>query len=149
MSRSGYSDDCDWDDQWGMIRWRGAVASAMNGKRGQEFLKELLAALDAMPERRLLAVTINSSEGCCTLGCVTKARGIDTSDLDQLDPYDDYGDSASALAKRLGIASAMSKEIVFMNDEGDWQGNETPEQRWQRMRDWVASKIASGAPGHD
>jgi len=47
MSRSGYSDDCD--DQWSLICWRGAVKSAIRGKRGQAFLKEMLAALDALP----------------------------------------------------------------------------------------------------
>lgn len=44
MSRSGYNDDCD---GWALIRWRGAVNSAINGKRGQAFLRELVAALDA------------------------------------------------------------------------------------------------------
>ena len=46
MSRSGYGDDIG---QWDLIRWRGAVQSAMCGKRGQAFLKEMLAALDALP----------------------------------------------------------------------------------------------------
>lgn len=143
MSRSGYTDDCD--DQWAHIRWRGAVNSAMTGRRGQEFLRELLATLDAMPEKRLLAVTINTAEGCCALGSVTKARGIDTSDLDGLDPYDDYGDSAKALAKRIGIARSMAQEIVFMNDEGAWR-EETPEGRWTRMRAWVAENIKQATP---
>lgn len=33
MSRCGYSDDYD---QWALIRWRGAVESAIRGKRGQD-----------------------------------------------------------------------------------------------------------------
>lgn len=32
MSRSGYSEDLD---MWDLIRWRGAVKSALRGKRGQ------------------------------------------------------------------------------------------------------------------
>ena len=48
MSRSGYSDDID--DNWAHIMWRGRVASSIRGKRGQAMLRELLAALDAMPE---------------------------------------------------------------------------------------------------
>lgn len=52
MSRSGYADWCD--DNWAMIRWRGAVASAVRGKRGQAFLRELATTLDAMPEKRLI-----------------------------------------------------------------------------------------------
>lgn len=145
MSRSGYSDDYGCDDPWGLIRWRGAVKSSIRGKRGQAFLRELLDALDSMPKKELLAVTINTDEGCCALGTVTKARGIDTSDLDALDPDDDYGESAHALAKRLGIADAMAKEIVFMNDEGAWD-NETPEGRWNRMREWVEKLIVTQPP---
>jgi hypothetical protein len=53
MSRSQYIDDCD--DNWQLIRWRGMVASAIRGKRGQQFLKDLLAALDAMPVNAVLA----------------------------------------------------------------------------------------------
>ncbi|KGC50992.1 hypothetical protein DO66_5867 [Burkholderia pseudomallei] len=36
MSRSGYSDDCG---GWSLIRWRGAVNSAIKGARGQKFLR--------------------------------------------------------------------------------------------------------------
>jgi len=41
MSRSGYSDDCD---VWALIRWRGAVKSAIRGARGQAMLRELIQA---------------------------------------------------------------------------------------------------------
>ncbi len=51
MSRSGYSED---GDQWQMIKWRGAVASAFRGRRGQAFLREMRDALDALPVKRLL-----------------------------------------------------------------------------------------------
>lgn len=44
MSRHGYSDDCH-DDILSFGQWRGQVASAIRGKRGQAFLKELIAAL--------------------------------------------------------------------------------------------------------
>lgn len=46
MSRSGYSDDID---QWDLICWRGAVASAIRGKRGQAFLLEMWKAMTALP----------------------------------------------------------------------------------------------------
>ena len=50
MSRHGYSDDCD--NEWRAIMWSGAVKSAIKGKRGQAFLKELLAALDALEKEK-------------------------------------------------------------------------------------------------
>lgn len=45
MSRSGYSEELD---QWDLIRWRGQVASAIRGKRGQAFLRAMLAALSLL-----------------------------------------------------------------------------------------------------
>jgi len=53
LSRSGYSDD--YDDERMAALYRGAVASSMRGKRGQAFLREMIEALDAMPEKRLIA----------------------------------------------------------------------------------------------
>ena len=41
MSRSGYTDGFE---MWSVIRWRGAVASAIRGQRGQRLLRDLLAA---------------------------------------------------------------------------------------------------------
>lgn len=38
------------------------------------------------------------------------------------------------------IAAALAAEIVFMNDE--WSSaNETPESRYNRMREWVRHQI--------
>ena len=49
MSRSEYSEDCD--SNWLMIQWRGAVASAIRGQRGQTFLYEMLHALAVWNEQ--------------------------------------------------------------------------------------------------
>lgn len=145
--RSGYSDDCT---EWSLICWRGAVASAIRGRRGQAFLRELLDALDAMPEKRLVANSFATSDGeYCTLGVIGAARGAG---LPQFDPEyaEDYdpSDLRHEAAQKLGIAEALADEIMFENDEGDpayWSPNpETPEQRWVRMRNWVVSKIKEG-----
>lgn len=38
-------------------------------------------------------------------------------------------------------------EIMFMNDEAGSYPRETPDQRWSRMRAWIASNIKpEGAP---
>lgn len=161
MSRSGYSDDCD--DVLAAGRWRAAVKSAMNGKRGQAFLREALAALDALPEKRLIAsalvvdgdqcrfgdvpdVIVGADElcdhrgnprpmgSCCLLGAVAIARKMDVADLDPED--------MESVAPRFGIADAMAREIVYWNDEGSIS-NETPEDRFKRMRAWLVAKIKS------
>ena len=137
MSRSGYDVI---DDQWAMICYRGAVASAIRGKRGQALLRDLLGALDAMPDKKLIANDfVRSDGGCCALGVLGLARGIDPDDLHSLD------DDPAVVAKAFGISTALAAEIEYENDEGGpcrgSHGTETTEHRWTRMRAWVASKI--------
>ncbi len=134
MSRSGYSDDCG---GWDLICWRGAVKSALRGKRGQAFLAELRDALDAMQGKRLIADSLVAEGEFCTIGVVGAKRGVD---MAALDPHD-----REAVGEAFGISPAMASEIVFMNDEGSWKA-ETPEQRWVRMRDWVESNIKQVTP---
>lgn len=133
MSRSGYVEDYDCDyPEWAMIRYRGAVASAIRGARGQALLRETLAALDAMPEKKLIARELEADGCVCTLGAVGKARGIDLTVLDPEDP--------ETVAGKFNIATALAREIVYENDEcGLWK--ETPEARFDRMRRWVVSQI--------
>jgi hypothetical protein len=133
MSRSGY-DDGD-GEQWDLIRWRGQVASAMRGKRGQQFFRDLVAALDAMPEKKLITDELECKDGVCALGALGRARGMDMS---KLDPDDTW-----TVGEAFDIAHQLAAEVVYMNDEAGWRyiGTETPEVRWQRMRDWAASKI--------
>lgn len=133
MSRSGYIDDCD--DPLQLGRWRAQVKSAMRGKRGQAFLRELAAAMDAMEEKVLIANELISDDGdCCTIGVVCKARGVDVSSVDYEEPQE-VGDA-------VGIAKQLAAEIEYENDEcGPWDRSETPEERWQRMRKWVQSRI--------
>ena len=146
MSRSGYSDDCG---GWGLICWRGAVASAIRGKRGQAFLVELREALDAMPDKRLVTDTLEADGQFCTLGALGAKRGLDMSNIDAHD--------RESVSKAFGIAEALAAEIVYENDEspgefvqddvGRWKLiPDTPESRWQRMRTWVDSKIQQVQP---
>ena len=128
MSRSGYSDDVD---GWALIRWRGAVRSAIRGKRGQTFLREMLAALDALPEKRLIEEELAHAGEVCAIGAVGKAGNVP---METIHP-EDYG----AIATAFGISEAMAREIMFMNDEG--HRRETPEERFTRMREWIVSQI--------
>lgn len=126
-NRSEYSDDME--DQWGWIRWRGAVASAMRGRKGQAFLRELLAALDAMPEKRLITEELHHEGSYCALGVVGQARGMD---LDTINPDDHY-----AVASSFKISNALAREIMFVNDDGRF----TPEERYSMVREWAVRNI--------
>ena len=129
MSRSGYTDDYD----EGINLYRGAVTKALQGKRGQKLLRELLAAMDAMEEKKLISdELINENGQCCALGVVAKVRGLDVRGLDEED--------SEMIAKTFNIADAMAREVAFMNDEGGCY-QETDEERFTRMRAWVVSQI--------
>ena len=137
MSRSGYIDD--YDDQWSLIRWRGAVKSALKGKRGQAFLRELVAALDALPEKRLVANSLQAPSGeFCALGAVGHMRGIN---LDELDP-----DDMERVSAVFGISDAMAREIVYINYESLWRDH-SPEARYAAVREWAQRWIIEAA--HD
>jgi hypothetical protein len=128
MSRSGYSDD---NDQQQINLWRGAVASAIRGRRGQAFLKEMLAAFDALPEKRLIDADLEHDGCVCSLGAVGRARGLDMSDID---PEDFEG-----VAGAFGLPESLAREVMYLND--DHYRCETPEERFVRMRAWVVKQI--------
>ena len=112
-------------------RWRGAVASSIRGKRGQALLREMLEAMDALPEKRLVASALEAEGQFCALGTVGQKRGVDMSKLDP----EDY----ETVAARFGIATPLAQEIFYLNDEVNYSA--TPEQRFERMRAWVVSNI--------
>lgn len=129
MSRSGYSDSCD-----GVTLYRGAVISAVRGKRGRALLLELAAALDAMPVKELIADELEANGGFCALGVVGAKRGLN---LKEIDP-----EEAETVAKKFGIAQCLAREIVWVNDEaGPYGETETPAQRWIRVRKWVQDAL--------
>lgn len=129
MGRSGYTDDCC---GWELIMWRGAVKSAIRGKRGQALLHEMRDALDAMPVKELIADQFEDGEKVCALGAVGKRRGIE---MKGIDPYD-----RDSVARTFGIAPALAAEIAYINDDG-YSYSQTPAQRWKRVREWVESQI--------
>lgn len=122
MSRLGYSNDIDY---WSLIRWRGAVASAVRGRRGQAFLREMLASLDALPEHRLIA---HDGE-VCALGAVGRARGMPMADIDPEDH--------ETVAAKFGVAHALACEVMWINDEL----SNSPERRWATVRDWIIERL--------
>lgn len=133
MSRSGYSDDCDGRD---LAMWRGQVASAIRGKRGQTFLREMIEALDAMTQKRLIAREFWNGEACA-LGVMAQRRA-------NIDPISIEPEEYDRLAELFGVAHQLIQEVEFMNDEFLWQA--TPEARWQHMRDWAAKNLKDALP---
>lgn len=141
MSRSGYSDDCD-----NLGLWRGAVESAIRGRRGQALLQEMAAALDALPVKELIAGEVVRDNGhVCALGAVAVLRKMNVADLDIYD--------GESVGRVFDVARAFACEVAYENDEcGERIENgrrvsETPAERWTRMRRWVAGQIGERTSG--
>lgn len=131
MSRSGYTDE--YDEGNPPCLYRQAVRRAIKGARGQRLLVKLRDALDAMPVKRLIDGVIKDEHGdVCAFGVLDPNAPMSE------DNWDGY--CAENLAKHFGIATALAAEIVYMNDEANWQP-ETPEERWARMRAWVEKQL--------
>lgn len=135
------------------------AASALKGRRGQKFLRSLIAALDAMPVKELVSGEFRAAEGQQdALGAVAAARGVDL--------YHIEGWDHRLMGLRLDIPSSLVAEIIAQNDHGvpvlkskeicgplpPW----IPEQyrpvfaiesrkrrrlRWQHMRDWAVRHL--------
>lgn len=162
MSRSGYCDDYGDDDPLALGRYRAQVNSAIRGKRGQALLRELLAALDAMPVKELVAGELEADGQFCALGVVGQARGLD---LASIDTYD-----VESLGPKFNIAEQLAREIMWVNDDYVWPyrwvqvevcgplrgwdsryvdvrvpNENAGAKRWQTVRDWVASHTKADA----
>ncbi len=136
MSRSGY---IEVEDPLDHGRYRAQVASAIRGKRGQRLLRDLLAALDAMPEKRLIAHELQDESGeVCALGACGRARGMDLTKIDPTEPCD--------VADAFDIADQLAREIAHVNDDDktyvDGKFRDiTPEERFVRVRKWVEGHL--------
>lgn len=136
--RSGYSDELDERE---LAMWRGRVASATRGRRGQKLLRDMLAALDAMPNKRLIPSELVEGNDVCLLGACGIYRGV--AELDKLYPEDHQ-----RLGATFDVAPCLIAEVEYINDEAgsNWPVKETPEQRYERARRWVAENIVDQAP---
>jgi hypothetical protein len=94
-------------------------------------LRELAVALDEMPIKRLIVNDLESEGEVCTLGSLGVKRGLNMSALDP--------EEREEIAEAFGVSMPLVAEIAYLNDEMSW--NETPEQRWTRMRNWVAEQV--------
>ena len=166
MSRSGYS-EYDGGDAYDDLRaagWAANVRRCMRGRAGQAFLWELYQSLEALPSKRLIQHSLEARGEYCALGAVALSRGIEIpAELratdDEADDWDDEG-TYEVMGKLLRVKELLAREIMWQNDDCDdvhdvegpaqaWCSGpsryDSPEERWQRMREWVVSKLA-GTP---
>lgn len=152
MSRMDYAEDWDSPITIEMV-WQ-STKNALGGRRGQEALRLLIRALDAMPEKRIIDDYLCHEGEVCTVGAMVVQRRIEGGlSRDQALAYVEklqaaYGDEPGAVRSQdvadlavrdLNIARYMAYDLVELTDE-DTQGM-TPEERWQRVRDYATRHL--------
>lgn len=162
----------EWDDSGDceipLELWERSLVNALNGKRGQAFLKELeteLLAMKSLGEGRLLQGflvadgtprkrgygwlgeperEVASPVGCCTIGVMMKKKCspeyLKGWTNREIESAHDY---PSDLKRQLRIPDCIIAEIGVTNDSGKYgnQRDETDEQRFDRMLAWVQDHI--------
>ena len=140
MSRSNYSDDCE-----NLELWRANVERTIAGKRGQALLKELEAALTALPEKALISADMARPEddSVCALGAVALKRGIEKGKdrltvLKEIAEKFPEGCEAEELADDFNISSMLAREITYVNDE---LARGSPQERYEYVLKWARKQI--------
>jgi hypothetical protein len=146
MSRFDDSYDEDFPNQWAL--YEKAQQNALRGKRGQAVLKELEAALLAMPVKRLIHGFLAHEGEVCALGALAAKRKVDgglawKDAVDELPSCDgSVSDTIDFAESRLKIKQTLAIAISYQNDEGvEWRA--TPEERWEKVLQWVREQIKS------
>jgi len=129
--RINYSEDEDFPGQFEL--WQANCERSLRGKRGQQELRELRAALLALPEKRLIHGALEDERGyVCAVGAYAKHKGVELSKFDVDSNTDDVGIEA-------GMPRLVAWKVVEMNDLQ--LDHLTPEQRYEKMFAWVESKL--------
>ena len=139
--RVSYSDEEDWPGQFEL--WQANCRRSIRGKKGQAALRELEAALQALPHPRLgYDVLVEPTGEVCAIGAMMVQRRI-----------------AAGMSREQAIAECSNVDSCDTQEAGEWIGmpslvawsaavendeyrRETPEQRYERMLAWVRGYLA-------
>lgn len=164
MSRISYSEEEDYPGQFGL--WNGNVVRSIKSRQGQASLRELEAALLALPDKRLIAGLLRDKDGeVCGLGALALYKGHElvADEPKDNDEYDeiDLSYEMEEFGVSLGMPRLVAWKIVAKNDI-DFAGQDlitlagpyrwpserptmwadiTPEQRYERMLRWVQRQL--------
>lgn len=169
MSR--YSDD-DYDPEYpnaGYL-WQKRIELALAGRRGKKALADLKAALEALPEKRLIEGAlctvggdragkyglpedlIAQGPGVCAMGAYlwhqkVKAGMDPAAAFESLPTLDDESSSIHETADAgvaAGLVYSLAWEIAYTNDERF--GSLSPEERYERFVRWIDEQLSLPLP---
>lgn len=160
--RIGYSEDEDYPGQHSLFHAN--CARALLGKKGQVALRELEAALVALPSKRLVAHKLVEQGDVCAIGALALHKGATEEHLETLD--DEY---MEGVGEEYGLPHLVAWKVVEKNDidlesysvlapgpnqYGFYHGYQpgyrltikvTPEKRYEYMLTWVRALLAKAA----
>lgn len=136
MSRISYSDEEEFPGQFAL--WQANCRRSLHSKAGREALREVEAALVAMPEKHLIRGYIEDEGQVCAIGAAIKARGL----LDKVDE-DDYTDDTAV--ELLGFPRLVAWKLVELNDEHG--PNDTTAQRYERVLAEIRQMLGEATRG--
>lgn len=127
MSRIAYSDDEEFPGQFAM--WQANCSRSLAGKQGQWALRELEAAIVALPTKRLISGAIACNGEVCAVGALIVAlktrEGVARDEVlkslerqpseDEWDDELDEGETEDA-AVQLGVPRLVAWSLVALND---------------------------------
>lgn len=159
--RINYTDEEDRPGQFAL--WDANCRRSIKGKDGQRELRELEAALLALPEKRLIHGALTDNDGgVCAIACYAKHKGLDLSKFDPEDESDEVGIAA-------GMPRLVAWQVVALNDitldtvwevahgpiqlgRGVYKGGiplvreMTPEERYEKVLAWVRARLTGLGP---
>ena len=141
--RLDYCDEESFPNQFEL--WEANCQRSLRGKAGQRELRELEAALLALPAKRLVHGVLRTDDGdVCAIGAYGQYKGVDLTEFDPEDESDKVGVAG-------GMPHLVAWAVVDLNDGylgwyyGDVFVRYTPEQRYDKMLAWVRAQLKEAA----
>jgi len=144
--------DEEYPGQWWL--WEQALNRAMNGRRGQQVLRDLERALLELPEKTLIDGSLSDGEGVCAVGAYVAHKRVEAGeDRDEVlarlrklaynehwDEFEDFEAEQSTIdeGQAAGMQLTLAVTIAGLNDEAY---KITPEERYEKVLAWVRSRI--------
>lgn len=156
--RLNWTDEEDRPGQFAL--WDANCRRSLRGKDGQKALRELEAALLALPEKRLIRDALTNDDGeVCAVGAYARHKGLDLSKFDPEYESDEVGIAA-------GMPPLVAWKVVALNDvtldtvwevadgplnrwDAHYKGgvavvrDMTPEERYEKVLTWVRSQLSA------
>lgn len=143
--RIDYSDDEDYPGQFAL--WQANCERSLDGRRGQQALRDLRDELLAMSSKRLIAGDLAGGGEVCAVGALLRHRGVEQGELERLAGSCDVDDwRTDQIAARYGVPPLVAWKLVELNDmELSAFRDAAPEQRYVEVLAWVNEHINESA----